>query len=115
MIPLRGTNPPGVGYQARLYGANWMIEMIDPIPRPTPNTVNIQTTNALPKAIWNIALMRGTVPAGGTMSPDDDRYLKSRMETKLTFKYDREGDILHIDNCRPYAEQESTELPDEVA
>ncbi len=36
------------------------------------------------------------------------------METKLTFKYDREGDILHIDKCRPYAEQESAELPDEI-
>ena len=36
------------------------------------------------------------------------------MEAKLTFKYDREGNILHIDKCRPCAEQESTELPDEV-
>ena len=36
------------------------------------------------------------------------------METKLRFKYDREGDILHIDKCPPYAEQESEELPDEV-
>ena len=36
------------------------------------------------------------------------------METKLTFKYDREADILHIDKCPPYAEQESEELPDEV-
>ena len=36
------------------------------------------------------------------------------METKLTFRYDREGDILHIDKCSPYAEQESEELPDEV-
>jgi len=36
------------------------------------------------------------------------------MEAKLTFKYDRQADILHIDNCPPYAEQESQELPDEI-
>ncbi len=36
------------------------------------------------------------------------------MEAKLTFKYDREADILHIDKCPPYAAQESEELPDEV-
>ncbi len=36
------------------------------------------------------------------------------MADKLTFKYDREGDILHIDRCDPYAEQESEELDDEV-
>jgi uncharacterized protein YuzE len=36
------------------------------------------------------------------------------METKLTFKYDREADILHIDKCSPYAEQESEELGDDV-
>ena len=36
------------------------------------------------------------------------------MEAKLTFKYDREGDILHIDKCSPYAEQESEELPGEI-
>lgn len=36
------------------------------------------------------------------------------MEAKLTFKYDREADILHIDKCPPYAEQESEELPGEV-
>jgi hypothetical protein len=28
--------------------------------------------------------------------------------------YDREADILHIDKCRPYREQESEELPDEI-
>jgi uncharacterized protein YuzE len=33
---------------------------------------------------------------------------------KLTFKYDREADVLHIDKCPPYAEQESQELGDEV-
>ena len=36
------------------------------------------------------------------------------MAAKLTFKYDREGDILHIDKCPPYAEQESQELGDDV-
>jgi hypothetical protein len=39
---------------------------------------------------------------------------KSRMETKLTFKYDREADILHIDNRPSYGEQESEEWPDEI-
>lgn len=37
------------------------------------------------------------------------------MEAKLTFKYDREADILHIDKCPPYAQQESEELGDDVA
>jgi uncharacterized protein YuzE len=36
------------------------------------------------------------------------------MEAKLRFKYDRKADILHIDKCPPYAEQESEELPDEI-
>lgn len=36
------------------------------------------------------------------------------METKLRFMYDRHADILHIDKCPPYAEQESEELGDEV-
>ncbi|HOE10864.1 MAG TPA: DUF2283 domain-containing protein [bacterium] len=36
------------------------------------------------------------------------------MDTKLTFKYDREGDILHIDKIPPYPEQESEELNDDV-
>ena len=36
------------------------------------------------------------------------------MEAKLIFKYDREADILHIEKCAPYAEQESEELGDEV-
>lgn len=36
------------------------------------------------------------------------------METKLSFRYDREADILHIDKCPPYAAQESEELGDEV-
>jgi len=32
------------------------------------------------------------------------------MEAKLTFEYDREGDVLFINKCDPYAEQESEEL-----
>jgi len=36
------------------------------------------------------------------------------VEAKLTFRYDREADILHIDKCPPYPEQESQELPDEI-
>ncbi len=36
------------------------------------------------------------------------------MEARLRFRYDREADILHIDKCPPYAEQESEELGDEV-
>jgi uncharacterized protein YuzE len=36
------------------------------------------------------------------------------MEAKLTFKYDREADILYINKRAPYPEQESEELDDEV-
>jgi len=36
------------------------------------------------------------------------------MEANLTFKYDRQADILHIDRCLPYADQESEELGDDV-
>jgi uncharacterized protein YuzE len=36
------------------------------------------------------------------------------MAANLKFKYDRDADILHIDKCQPYAEQESEELPDEI-
>jgi len=36
------------------------------------------------------------------------------METKLTFKYDREADILYIDKKLPYPEQESEELGDDI-
>jgi uncharacterized protein YuzE len=36
------------------------------------------------------------------------------MAAKLTFKYDREADILHIDKCPPYAAQESEELGDDI-
>jgi len=36
------------------------------------------------------------------------------MDAKLTFEYDREGDILCINTRPPYAEQESEEIGDEV-
>jgi hypothetical protein len=36
------------------------------------------------------------------------------MAQKLTFHYDRVGDILHIDRVAPYAEQETEELDSDV-
>lgn len=36
------------------------------------------------------------------------------MEARLTFKYDREADILYINKRPAYAEQESQEIGDEV-
>ena len=36
------------------------------------------------------------------------------MGAKLTFKYDRDADILYINKCASYAAQESEELGDEV-
>ena len=36
------------------------------------------------------------------------------MAEKLTFRYDREADILYIDKCTPYSEQESEELGGEI-
>ena len=36
------------------------------------------------------------------------------MEANLTFKYDREADILHIEKTHPYAAQESEEIGDGV-
>ncbi len=36
------------------------------------------------------------------------------MDERLSFKYDREADILYINKRLPYAEQESEELGDEV-
>ncbi|MEL6232625.1 MAG: DUF2283 domain-containing protein [Cyanobacteria bacterium J06636_28] len=33
---------------------------------------------------------------------------------RLIFRYDQEGDILYIDQCVPYAEQESEEIGDEI-
>ena len=36
------------------------------------------------------------------------------MDQKLKFTYDREADILHIDKVKPYIEQETEELEDDV-
>ncbi len=36
------------------------------------------------------------------------------METNLTFQYDRDADILYVNTCPPYSEQESEELADEI-
>ena len=36
------------------------------------------------------------------------------MAARLTFRYNRETDVLYIDTCTPYAAQESEELGDEV-
>jgi uncharacterized protein YuzE len=36
------------------------------------------------------------------------------MGAKLSFSYDRDADVLHIDKCAPYAAQDSEELGDEV-
>lgn len=36
------------------------------------------------------------------------------MEERLSFRYDREADILYINRCPPYQEQESEELGDDV-
>lgn len=36
------------------------------------------------------------------------------MEAKLKFTYDREADILHINKVKPYSEQETEELGDDV-
>jgi uncharacterized protein YuzE len=36
------------------------------------------------------------------------------MAEKLTFKYDREADILHIDKRPPYSQQETEEFGDDV-
>lgn len=36
------------------------------------------------------------------------------MAENLTFKYDREADILYINTVSPYPEQESEELQDEI-
>ena len=43
-----------------------------------------------------------------------DRIGRDRMDTRLSFKYDREADILYIDRVRPYPEQETEELGDDV-
>jgi hypothetical protein len=36
------------------------------------------------------------------------------MDQKLAFRYDQIADILYMDKCSPYAEQESEELGDGV-
>ena len=36
------------------------------------------------------------------------------MASRLTFKYDRQADILYINTRQPYPEQESEELGDDV-
>jgi len=36
------------------------------------------------------------------------------MGTNLTFEYDRDADILYVNTCASYPEQESEELADEV-
>ncbi len=36
------------------------------------------------------------------------------MAEKLIFKYDSIGDILYINKCQPYPEQESEELGDDI-
>lgn len=36
------------------------------------------------------------------------------MEKNLTFQYDRDADILYVNTCPPYSEQESKELDDEI-
>ena len=36
------------------------------------------------------------------------------MEARLSFKYDRTADILYINKCLPYPQQETEELGDDV-
>ena len=36
------------------------------------------------------------------------------MEKNLTFRYDPTGDILYVDVCSPYADQDSEEIGDEI-
>ncbi len=36
------------------------------------------------------------------------------MEKRLTFKYDQTADILYINKCPPYFEQESEEIGEEI-
>ena len=36
------------------------------------------------------------------------------MATSLKFRYDREADVLYIDKCPPYREQESEELGEDI-
>jgi len=36
------------------------------------------------------------------------------MKSNMTIRYDKIGDILYIDQCIPYPEQESEEIGDEI-
>jgi hypothetical protein len=36
------------------------------------------------------------------------------MGEKLTFRYDKVGDIMYVERCLPYPEQESDEIDDEI-
>jgi uncharacterized protein YuzE len=36
------------------------------------------------------------------------------MAAKLSLRYDKVGDILYIDRCKPYQEQEAEEIADQV-
>ncbi len=36
------------------------------------------------------------------------------MKSNITIRYDKIGDILYIDQCVPYPEQESEEIGDEI-
>ena len=36
------------------------------------------------------------------------------MGEKLTFRYDKIGDIMYVDKCKPYAGQDSDEIGDEI-
>ena len=36
------------------------------------------------------------------------------MAKKLTFQYDRNADILYINNCLPYSDQETEEIGDDI-
>ncbi len=40
--------------------------------------------------------------------------IKCCMDKILTLRYDKVGDILYIDTCPPYPDQESEEIGDEV-
>lgn len=39
---------------------------------------------------------------------------KNSVTKRLAFNYDRDADILYMDKCPPYAEQESEEIDDGV-
>ena len=36
------------------------------------------------------------------------------MGEKLAFRYDKVGDIMYVEKCPPYAEQDSNEIGDEI-